>query len=394
MVKRVSILGATGSVGRCTEDVILANPGAYDVQAVTANRNADALAGQAVRLNAKMAVVADPSAYAALKTALSGTGISCCAGRQGMIDAASMPADWSMAAIIGMAGLEPLMVAIAQGTSVAIANKEPLVAAGPLVMVAARKAGTALIPVDSEHNAIFQVLEPRNKAAVRRLILTASGGPFREWTAESMARATPVQALAHPNWSMGKKISIDSATMMNKALEVIEAAHLFNMPSDKIDVLVHPQSVIHSMVEYVDGSILAHMGASDMRVPIAHAIAWPERSESPAERLNLLSLPPMTFAPVDGVRFPSVALAYECLKSGSAACIALNAANEVAVAAFLSGAIEFPQIVSIVRDVLDGTKESGNLLDLDSILAFDRDRRMAAESCMMTEPLHKPRLWS
>ncbi len=382
MTRPVNILGSTGSVGSATLDVIAANPGEFRVQALTAQTNVEKLAEQAKTFGAALAVIGDESKYAVLKSLLSGTDIETAAGAQAITDAASRPADITMAAIVGMAGLHPILAAIGHSKHVAIANKEPLVAAGSLVMDAARKSGAVLLPVDSEHNAIFQVFEQQNRDHIERIILTASGGPFREWSAEQMARATPAQALAHPNWVMGRKISIDSATMMNKALEVIEAHHLFALPPERIDVLLHPQSIVHSMVEYADGSILAQMGASDMRVPIAHALGWPRRLKGAAQRLDFTKFSTLTFAQADHRRFPAIKLAYDCIGQGGAACVAFNAANEVAVDLFLNGGCAFPDIVGIVQDVLDGA-DYPPLKDLDSIVDFDSKMRASAQNCIV-----------
>ncbi len=370
MSKRVTILGSTGSVGTSTVDLILNNPEAYDIQALTAQTNVDRLADQAIQLKAKRAVIGDETHYTALKNRLAGTGIDCAAGRAAVIEAASMPTDWTMAAIVGMAGLEPILAAIAQGQCVAIANKEPLVAAGPLVMAAARASGATLLPVDSEHNAVFQVFENENRAGIDRIILTASGGPFRTWTMDQMRAATPAQAVAHPNWTMGAKISVDSASMMNKALEIIEAHYLFAMPPEQIDVLVHPQSVIHSMVEYADGSVLAQLGAPDMRTPIAYTLGWPDRIRTSGQRLDLKTLTRLDFEQIDPVRFPSIPMAYDCLRAGPAHCIAFNAANEVAVAAFLGGQIGFYGIMDAVRYAVERV-EKVDMSNLSDVLDFD-----------------------
>jgi len=281
--------------------------------------------------------------------------------------------DLVVAAIVGLAGLDPLMAAIGQGTNVAIANKEPLVAAGELVMAAARKSGSVILPIDSEHNAIFQVFESSNLDAIERLILTASGGPFRNWSAQDMRKATKAQALKHPNWEMGAKISIDSATMMNKALEVIEAHYLFGMPADKIKILVHPQSVVHSMVEYYDGSVLAQLGASDMCTPVAHAMAWPERMKTPGERLDLTAIHMLSFEEPNFERFPALRYAYDCLDQGMTHAIAMNAANEIAVAEFLKERIGFGDIVDIVGHILHDfqykpVKRLSDVKDLDRIV--------------------------
>lgn len=383
-LKTVSILGATGSIGRSTVDLLKAHRERYDVNVLTAQSNVELLAEQARELRARKAVIGDEALFATLKDRLAGTGIACAAGRKAIIEAAADPADWTMAAIVGMAGLEPILAAIGQGGCVAIANKEPLVAAGKLVIAEARKHGTALLPVDSEHNAVFQVFEPENRSGIERIVLTASGGPFRTWTLAQMEQATPEQAVAHPNWSMGAKISVDSASMMNKALEVIEASYLFDMPPEKIDVLVHPQSIIHSMVEYADGSFLAQLGAPDMRTPIANALGWPGRIATSGQKLDLKTLKRLDFEALDSVRFPAVGLAYDCLQAGPGACLAFNAANEVAVQAFLDRKIGFLQIVDIVRAVLDFTKFD-QLTDLQGIISFDHSVRQAAKSYILSE---------
>lgn len=383
MSRAVSILGSTGSVGTATLDVVQAQGDAFSVHTLTAQNNVALLAQQAKTFNAKRAVIGDETLYADLNAALAGTGTEAAAGRDAIIEAAGEKVDYTMAAIVGMAGLEPLLAALTKGNCVAIANKEPLVAAGALVIETAQKSGATILPVDSEHNAIFQVFEQDNRDFVSRIILTASGGPFRTWTKEQMISATPEQALAHPNWSMGKKISIDSATMMNKALEVIEAHFLFDLPPSQIDVLVHPQSVIHSMVEYMDGSVLAQMGAPDMRVPISHTLGWPNRLNGGAQRLDFSKLSNLTFETVDACRFPAINAAYDCLRDGPAACIAFNAANEVAVAAFLDGALGFADIVDIVRKVTEDKKDVGRLGNLGDILEFDAKMRDAARTCIL-----------
>lgn len=381
-MKRISILGSTGSVGQSTVKVLMAQEEPYDVQVITANSNVELLAKQAIELKAARAVVADEAYYDALKEALAGTDIDVAAGQQALIEAARMPSDWIMAAIVGMAGLAPLMAAIEQGTCVAIANKEPLVAAGPLVLEAASKTGTTILPIDSEHNAIFQVFEPDNRQAVERIILTASGGPFRNSSLTEMQKVTPEQALAHPNWDMGDKISIDSATMINKALEVIEAQRLFNVTSEQIEVLVHPQSVVHSMVEYQDGSLLAQMGAADMCTPITNALGWPKRLKTPGQRLNLSQMKHLDFETVDQERFPFVGMAYDCLKSGLGACITMNAANEIAVAAFLGHKIAFLDIYKIVSEALDNS-DSSKLKSLNDIQEYDSFVRERTESAII-----------
>lgn len=377
----VCIFGSTGSVGRNTVKVLQQHE-RYNVQTLSAYQNVELLAEQAIALEARQAVIADETLYDTLKDLLAGSGTEAMAGRQALLDTASEKVDWTMAAIMGMAGLEPLMKAIARGGRIAIANKEPLVSAGALVMNAAQASGATLLPVDSEHNAIFQVFEAQNKAAVTKLIITGSGGPFRTWSAAQMKQATLEQALNHPNWDMGKKITIDSATLMNKALEVIEAHYFFDVEPDKIDVLIHPQSIIHSMVEYADGSILAQMGAPDMCIPIAQTLGWPERIESPAQKLDLMALASLEFEGVDHERFPSVGLAYDALKAGQEACTALNAANEVAVQAFIDGRIEFTDISSLAAIALDKSGHSP-LNRLDDILEFDKTVRIQTEQAIV-----------
>lgn len=373
-MSRVSVFGASGSVGRACADVIAAHRAHFTVHTLTAHTQSSKLAQMAVALNAKRAVVADDAHYAELKNALSGTGIEAAAGREALIDAAREDVDIHVAAIMGVAGLEPLMAALACAKNVAIANKEPLVAAGNLVTDTAVKHGCRILPLDSEHNAVFQVFENNNRAAIEKIILTASGGPFRDAAMEHMETATPEQALKHPNWSMGRKISIDSATMMNKALEVIEAHHLFALPPEQIEVVVHPQSIVHSMVSYADGSVLAQMGAADMRTPITYALGYPERLKTPGQSLDIQSLSALSFSPVDHRRFPAIKLAYDSLKAGQAACIALNAANEVAVGAFLEGRLGFLEIVESTRKMVEQTG-AATLGTLEDILAFDADIR-------------------
>ncbi len=375
--KKITILGVTGSIGQSAADVILSDPERFDVQVVTANTNAELLAAQAIKLGAKKAVIADESKYDLLKSKLDGSGVEIAAGEEALLEAASEPADLILAGIVGIAGLKPIMKAIEQGTCVAIANKEPLVAAGPLVMAAAKQHGTTLLPVDSEHNAIFQVFDFDRPEGIEKITLTASGGPFLKWSTDQMANATPEQAVAHPNWSMGRKISVDSATMMNKALEVIEAHYLFGVEPDRIEVLIHPQSVVHSMVEYKDGSILAQMGASDMRTPIANVLAWPERMETPGQRLNLTEINQLSFEQPDLEQFPALKMAYECLEQGLYACVALNAANEAAVDAFLTHNIGFLDTIGCVSHILgDITKTELNTID--DIISYDEDIRQKA----------------
>lgn len=378
--RRVTILGSTGSVGTQTIDLVARDPGAFAVEALTANRNVALLAKQAKALNARLAVVADPACYAELKAALSGTGIEAAAGPQAVVEAAARTdADWVMAAIVGAAGLEPTLAAVRRGASVAFANKEVLVCAGALMMEEVKAHGATLLPVDSEHNAIYQVFDFKHPQRVRRLILTASGGPFRTKDRAFMATATREQAVAHPTWDMGAKISVDSATLMNKGLELIEARFLFDMPEDRIDVLVHPQSVIHSMVEYVDGSVLAQLGTPDMRIPIAYTLAWPDRMETPAQRLDLSKARELTFEEPDLDRFPALRLARAALQSGGGAPTILSAANEVAVEAFLDRRIGFLDIERVVEATLEALPHQ-RLGDLEAVRATDAQaRRVAAE---------------
>lgn len=386
--RTISLLGATGSVGSSTIDIIAAHEGAFRVEAVTADRNAEELARIAVRLGARVAVVADPAAYPALRDALAGTGIEAAAGPVALVDAASRPADIVVAAIVGAAGLAPTLAAVRAGADIAIANKECLVCAGDLFMSEAKARGVRLLPVDSEHNAIFQALEAENRGEVERIVLTASGGPFRQWPIDRMAAATPKEALAHPNWSMGPKITIDSASLMNKGLEVIEAHHLFGFSHDEIDVLVHPQSVVHGLVAYRDGSVLAQMSLPDMRVPISHCLWWPARATAPTRRLDLAALGSLTFEPVDGVRFPALALAQAALASGGGATNILNAANEIAVAAFLRSEIGFLDIASTVDRAL-GKASAGPLASPDSVeaaLALDAEGRRLARETIARQP--------
>lgn len=378
-MKRVSILGATGSVGRSTVDLIARAPDRFAVEALTANRDVARLAEQAKALGAKFAAVADPAAYGDLKAALAGSGIEAGAGPEAVVEAALRPADWVMAAIVGAAGLAPTLAAIRQGKTVGLANKETLVCAGALVTAEVAKSGATLIPVDSEHSAIFQVFDAARIDRVARLILTASGGPFRTWPLEKMRDVTPAQAVAHPNWSMGAKISVDSATMMNKGLETIEAYHLFQVGAERIDVIVHPQSVIHSMVEYADGSVLAQLGTPDMRTPIAVALAWPDRMAAPVPRLDLAKNANLTFEDADPIRFPALRLSREALREGGAAPTLLNAANEVAVAAFLAGRIGFLDIAACVEAVLSHARPAAPA-DLAAVGELDAAARRAAET--------------
>lgn len=379
--RSVTVLGSTGSVGANTVELIAREPDRFTVEALAANRNVELLARQARDLRAKLAVVADESCYAALKDALSGTGIAVAAGPHAVVEAALRPSDWVMAAIVGSAGLDSTMAAAGRGAIVAFANKECMVCAGTLLMAEVARAGAVLLPVDSEHSAIFQVFEAERRESISRLILTASGGPFRTWTRERMAVATAKEAVTHPNWSMGAKISVDSATMMNKGLEIIEAHHLFAMPSDKIDVLVHPQSVVHSLVEYCDGSVLAQLGTPDMRTPIAVALGWPDRIATPGDRLDLVKAGRLDFEAPDPARFPALRLARAALVDGGSAPTVLNAANEVAVQAFLDGAIGFLDIERVVEHALT-TLPAVPLHTLDDVRQIDTEaRRVARAAC-------------
>lgn len=379
--RTVSILGATGSVGTSTLDIIERSPEAFEVVALTAHRDVDKLAAAALRTGARLAVIGDETCYAALAEALADTGIEVAAGPEAVRSAAGSGADWTMAAIVGCAGLPPVMAAIEAGGTVALANKEALVSAGALMTDATRRTGTRLLPVDSEHNAIFQCLDFTQIERVRRILLTASGGPFRTCTLDEMRAATPAQAVRHPNWSMGAKISVDSATMMNKGLELIEAHHLFPVGVDRIEIVVHPQSVIHSMVEYADGSTLAQLGTPDMRTPIAHVLAWPERMAGPSAPLDFATLGRLDFEAPDEHRFPATRLAREAILAGGARPAILNAANEVAVAAFLANRIGFLDIALIVGKTLDGYDPPAPV-SIEEVVAIDLDARRIAEGVM------------
>ena len=384
-MRNIAILGATGSIGKSTLDLVERSPERFAVTTVTAATNVEGLADIVRRTGAKLAVVADESRYTDLAELLVGTNCRAAAGEEALIEAAAGDADLVIAAIVGCAGLRPVMGAVEAGKTVALANKEALVTAGALMTDAANSSGATLLPIDSEHNAIFQCLAGSRAEDISRLILTASGGPFRAASAETIGAATPAQAVAHPNWSMGAKISVDSATMMNKGLELIEAHYLFGLPSERIDILVHPQSVIHSMVEFVDGSVLAQLGSPDMRIPIAYALAWPERIETPAQRLDLASIARLDFEAPDLDRFPALRLAREALEAGGAVPIVLNAANEVAVASFLAGEIAFPEIATVVHEALiradsDAPRSIGDVLEIDRVTR-DLAKAMMTASC-------------
>lgn len=385
MSRKIVILGSTGSIGVSTLSLFEESGAEVEILALTAGRNVALLAEQALRWRPRRAVIADESLLPALREALSGTDIETAAGQQALIETAAMGADWVMAAIVGSAGLAPTLAAARSGCVLALANKESLVCAGPALLAASAQAGGRVIPVDSEHSAIFQVLEPHNAARVSKLILTASGGPFRSWTRAAMASATPAQAVSHPNWNMGAKISVDSATMMNKGLELIEAAYLFDTPASRIEVLVHPQSIVHSLVEYADGSTLAQLGLPDMRAPIACAFAWPERLAWPSPGLDLAAIGALTFEVPDADRFPAIDLAREAMRLGEGGPTALNGANEAAVAAFLDRRIGFLDIARACEEALSFMDRSGELAAgqgdaIESALAIDgRARAVTAD---------------
>jgi len=379
--RSVTILGSTGSIGRNTVDLLLRQPNSFRVEALTGNCNVALLAEQARALRPRLAVVADESRYPELKKELSGSGVEVAAGREAVVEAANRPAEWVMSSIVGTAGLQPTLNAVRRGAIVALANKECLVSAGDVMLNEVFRSGAVLLPVDSEHNAIFQVLDVDQAQHIERIILTASGGPFLRMSAEDMARVTCEQAVDHPNWSMGAKISVDSATMMNKGLELIEAFYLFQVPEQRIEVLVHPQSVVHSMVAYVDGSVLAQMGTPDMRTPIAVTLGWPDRMPAPAPRLSLAEIGTLSFEPPDTGRFPCLRLAREALQMGGAATTILNAANEVAVHSFLNRDIGFLDIVRVVEDTL-GRAPKGPLETLDDVHSADVSARELARECV------------
>ena len=380
-MRSVSILGATGSIGTSTLDLVERAPDRFRVVAVTAHSDVRKLAEIARRTRAERAVIADERRLPELRDALSGTGTEVAGGAASVVEAAASGADWTMAAIVGCAGLEPVMAAVEQGGTVVLANKEPLVSAGELILDAARRAGAIILPADSEHNAIFQCFDFAHPERVRRVILTASGGPFRDASPAEMAEVSVEQAVAHPVWSMGAKISIDSATLMNKGLELIEAARLFPVAAERIDILLHRQSVIHSLVEYVDGSVLAQLGSPDMRTPIAHTLAWPDRMETPVAPLDLARIGRLDFAAPDPERFPALRLAREALEAGGARPAVLNAANEVAVAAFLERRIAFLQIAAIVEETMRRYDPAAPQR-IEDVIAIDREARSHAAEAM------------
>ena len=375
--RTVTVLGSTGSVGCNTIDLIKRSPDRFQVDTLSGNSNVQLLAEQAIEVGANMAVIADETLYEDLKAALSGSGIEAAAGRNALIEAAMRPSDWVMAAIVGAAGLAPTLEAVRRGAIVGLANKECLVSAGEFFCREVASANARLIPVDSEHSAIYQVFDFERPERIEKIILTASGGPFRERSLDTLTKVTPAEAVAHPNWSMGAKISVDSATMMNKGLELIEAFHLFPIAGEQIEILVHPQSVIHSMVEYVDASVLAQLGTPDMRTPIAFALAWPDRMEAPSPRLKLEDIATLTFEAPDPVRFPALRLAREALNIGGSAPTVLNAANEIAVNAFLNGRLGFLDIAAVVEATLERIPRT-NLTSLEDVYAIDEDARRIA----------------
>src|SRR5258706_2528236 len=377
--RSVTLLGATGSIGASTIDLLKRERGRFRVEAVSANRSAAALAALARELGARFATVGDPAAYGELKAALAGTGIEVAAGESGLVEAAERPAEWVIGAITGAAGLKPTLAAAERGAIIALANKETLVCAGGLFMRRAAASGATVLPVDSEHNALFQAMSGSRREDVRRVILTASGGPFRAAPAEVVKAATVEQALKHPNWSMGAKVTIDSATLMNKGLELIEAHHLFSLASEQIDVLVHPQSIVHSLVEFCDGSLIAQLGSPDMRIPIAYCLAWPERIAGPAPRLDLARAATLTFEEPDLGRFPALGLARQALEAGGALPTVLNAANEGAVGEFLARRLSFAGISALVEASLEAAMSrnwTGEAESVDEALSFDHNTRL------------------
>lgn len=384
-VRTVTVLGATGSIGDSTMDLLRGARDRYRVEALTANSNVEGLAKLAKEFGARFAAIADPAKLSALKDALAGTRIECGAGESAIIEAAARPADWVMAAVSGAAGLKPALAAVDRGATVALANKECLVCAGDIFMERAKKAGACILPADSEHNALFQALASGNREELTRVIITASGGPFRTWAPADIEQATLEQALKHPNWSMGQKITIDSASMMNKGLEVIEASYLFALAPDEIDVLVHPQSIIHGMVEFSDRSVVAQLGTPDMRIPIAHCLGWPDRVVGPSAKLDLAKIGQLTFETPDFQRFPGLRLAYEALRHGHGATTVYNAANEIAVAAFIAGKIKFGAIARLVEATMDDWIRSGNqppLHSADDAISVDHIARNKAAALL------------
>ena len=385
-VTSLTVLGATGSIGTSTLDLVERNRDKFSIKALTAHKNVKQLASKARLLGADLAVIGDDALYGELKEALAGSNIEAASGEQGLVDAATLPADITMAGIMGAAGLRPTLAAVRQGNRVALANKECLVAAGTLFMAEVEKYGTDLLPVDSEHSAIYQSLDEHPGNGVAKIILTASGGPFRTFSQDELKKVTPAQALKHPNWSMGRKISIDSATMMNKGLELIEALHLFPVTSEQLEIVVHPQSIIHSMVSYVDGSVIAQLGVPDMRTPIAYSLSWPARMQTPIEQLDLAKIASLTFEPPDEKRFPALALAKSALRQGGNSACIMNAANEIAVEAFLQGQLAFLEIPSFCERVIEAVQQengSGSPQSLSEVLEIDDHTRKLAQSSII-----------
>lgn len=375
----ITILGSTGSVGSSTLDLISRNKEGYNVKALTANSNVDELAKQAIEFNAEMAVIADEAYYEDLKSALAGTGIKVAAGLNALNEAADMPADWVMSSIVGAAGLKPTLTAIRRGATIALANKECLVCAGDFMMDQVKANNSTILPVDSEHNAIFQIFDFDAPHSVEKITLTASGGPFWQTDVSELKSITPAQAVKHPNWSMGAKISVDSATMMNKGLELIEAYYLFPVEKDQLDIIIHPESIVHSMVSYIDGSVLAQLGTPDMRTPISYALGWPERMQTPSKKLDLTEIGQLNFIKPDGEHFPSLNITREVLQYGGSAPTILNASNEVAVYAFLAGKIGFLDIAKIVEETLDKINFH-NMTSLSDVHEVDENaRRVSSE---------------
>ncbi|WP_343562800.1 1-deoxy-D-xylulose-5-phosphate reductoisomerase [Kiloniella sp. b19] len=379
--RSITVLGATGSIGTSTLDIVARHPERFRVEALTANGNARKLAELAIRFNASYVALSDPAHFSILQEALNGTGIECAAGVEAVTEAARRNSDMVMSAITGSAGLAPTMAAIERGSKILLANKEALVCAGELMKKAVLENRAVLLPVDSEHSAIFQVFDDKGRSGIHSLVLTASGGPFRGWTAQQMKAVTLKEALNHPRWSMGAKITVDSASMMNKGLELIEASYLFDMPEDRIDVVVHPQSIVHSMVNYIDGSVLAQLGEPDMRTPIAYAMGWPERLRTPVEPVSLARLGQLTFEEPDEKNFPCLALARQALRAGGSASVVLNAANEVAVDAFLNERIHFLDIASFVEDAL-ASIQPGACSSIDEVISLDREVRNSVKACI------------
>ncbi|MDZ4791217.1 MAG: 1-deoxy-D-xylulose-5-phosphate reductoisomerase [Hyphomicrobiales bacterium] len=378
--RRITILGSTGSIGRSTLDILENYNEPFEVVALTGQANVALLAEQAIKLRAKVAVIGDENMYTDLKAALAGTSVEAAAGAAAITDAASRPVDWTMAAIVGAAGLRPTLEAVRQGRTVALANKECLVCAGALFMAEVAASGATLLPVDSEHSAVFQALDNTACVGVEKIVLTASGGPFRNLTALELKSVTPQMALRHPNWSMGPKITIDSATMMNKGLEIIEAFHLFHVEAHQLEVVVHPQSIVHALVHYCDGSVLAQLSSPDMRTPIALSLAWPSRMNTPVKRLDLTAIGGLTFEAPDETRFPALRIARHALLEGGSAPVILNAANEVAVAAFLDGMLDFNGIPALVEKTLERSSDGGDREpeSVDAVLAADTEARRVA----------------